>query len=77
MRDFEPKVKPTWWNDNHYCDYHRSKGHQTNDCQRLKCIFQELIDNEVITIDGYKTNELHMMFKTPLPNYEKGETSKT
>lgn len=32
-RNFEPKVKPSWWNDNHYCDFHRNKGHQTNACQ--------------------------------------------
>lgn len=74
-RDFEPKVKPTWWNDNHYCDFHRNKGHQTDDCQWLKHVIEDLIDNGVITVDGHKTNELHTTFETPLPNYEKGESS--
>lgn len=28
-------------------------------------------------MDGHKINESHTTFKTPLPNYEKGETSNT
>lgn len=75
VRDFEPKVKPASWNDNHFCKYHRNKGHQTNDCQRLKNVIQYLIDNEVIMVDEHITNESYTTFKTLLPNYEKDETS--
>lgn len=77
VRDFEAMVKPAWWNDNHFCKYHQSKGHQTNYCQYLKHVIQDLIDNKVITVDGHTTNESHTTFKTPLPNYEKGKTSTT
>lgn len=74
-RSYEPPVKPNWWNDNHFCNYHQNKGHQTNDCQRLKHLIQDLIDNGTITVDSHKTNESHLAFKTPLPNYDKGEPS--
>ena len=32
VRDYEPTVKPSWWRDEDYCEYHRGKGHNTNDC---------------------------------------------
>lgn len=41
----------------------------------MKHLIQNLIDNGTITVDGHKTNESHLAFKTPLPNYEKGEQS--
>lgn len=68
MRDFEPQVKPPWWNDAHYCEYHINKGHCTNDRLRLKNLFQDLIDNGNIMVDGHKTNDDHEAFKSPLPN---------
>ena len=27
---FEPKVKSSWWNEAHYCDFHQCKGHLTS-----------------------------------------------
>ena len=35
---YEPKVKPYWWRDDHYCGYHTCKGHKTEDCTTFKCI---------------------------------------
>lgn len=33
---YEPKFKPSWWNDAHHCEYHRNKGHKTNESMKLK-----------------------------------------
>lgn len=49
---FELKVKPTWWNDNEFCEYHRNKGHKTNNCHKLKNIIQYLIGNSEIKVEG-------------------------
>lgn len=74
-RDFEPQVKPSWQNDTHYCDYHRNKGHHTNNFLRLICLVQDLLDKGDIMVDGHKTNNDHEAFKNPLPNYDKGGAS--
>lgn len=29
---YELKVKPAWWNDDEYCEYHKRKGHTTSNC---------------------------------------------
>lgn len=75
MRDFEPQVKPPWWNDTHHCEYHRRKGHRSNDCLRLKNLVQDLLDKGDITVDGHKTNDDHVAFRNPLLNYDKGASS--
>lgn len=74
-RNFEPQVKPPWWNESHYCDYHRNKGHNTNNCMRLKNIVQDMIDKGDIMVDDHKTNGDHEALKNPLPNYNKGGAS--
>jgi hypothetical protein len=35
-RGFEPKVKSSWCNEAHYCDFHQCKGHLTSSCMQLK-----------------------------------------
>ena len=32
----EPLKKPSWWDDNKYCEYHCTKGHKTTSCFQLK-----------------------------------------
>ncbi|GLJ31915.1 hypothetical protein SUGI_0642360 [Cryptomeria japonica] len=75
ISNYEPQIKPPWWNDSHYCDYHRNKGHQMNNCMRLKHMVQDMIDRGDLTIDGLKTNGDHGAFKNPLPNYNKDGAS--
>lgn len=47
----------------------------TNNCQGLKNLVHDLIENDTITVEGHHTNEEHQAFKNPLPNYQKGESS--
>lgn len=54
---YEPKAKPDWWNDDEYCEYHKSKGHLTTNCHGLKNIIQDLIDRGDIEVDGHTSNE--------------------
>lgn len=74
QRYYEPRVKTPSWNDLYYCNYHRCKGHRTNNYQALWNLLQDLIDNSTITIEGHHTNDDHQALKDPLPNYQKGET---
>lgn len=76
--NYEPQVKPTWWKDNKYCEFHKGKYHRSNNCPCLKNIIQDLIDWGKIEIDGINhkiSNIDHTIFKNPLPSYEKGITS--
>lgn len=70
--NWEPKVKPSWWNDADYCDFHNNKVHKMNDCMQLKHLVQYLIENKKVYVEGHQTNNYHSAFKIPLPNYEKG-----
>lgn len=74
-RGFESKIKLSWWNDAHYCDFHRCKGHLTRSCIQMKHKIKDLVDEEIIEIEGPQSNTDHGVFKNPLPNYEKGESS--
>lgn len=49
-RNWKPKVKPSWWNDVDYCNFHKNKGHKTNDCIQLKHLVQDLIDSKKVFI---------------------------
>lgn len=42
--------------------FHRNRGHKTGDYMRLKHVIQDLIDNRVIMVDGYKSNDQHGTF---------------
>lgn len=52
QRNFKPSVKLPSWNDAYYCEYHRCKGHRTNNFQALKNAIQYLIDKDIVTIEG-------------------------
>lgn len=43
----------------------------------MKNTIQDLIENDTITIEGHQqSNEDHQAFRNPLPNYQKGESSR-
>lgn len=73
----EPVVKPHWWNDNAYYEYHRSKGHKTMSCFQLKHMIQDLLEQGVIEVDPphATSNTDHTIFKTPLLDHDKGKAS--
>ncbi|WP_044909002.1 hypothetical protein, partial [[Clostridium] innocuum] len=75
--NWDPPNKPDWWREDHYCHYHRNKGHPTDNCFRLKDDIQDLIENGTISTDGLTKNSDHTAFKDPLPKHDKGETSQT
>lgn len=41
---YDLEIKPKWWRETEYCDFHRNKGHNTNNCMKLKHEIQDLID---------------------------------
>lgn len=43
-----PSPLPKNYNENEYCKFHQTKGHQTNCCFRLRHEIQDLIDRGVI-----------------------------
>lgn len=54
----EPNFKPPWYNKNDKCEFHKIKGHTTNNCMRLKNIVQDLIKKGELDIEphpGIKT----------------------
>ena len=68
----EALTKPSWWDDNKYCEYHRTKGHKTTSCFQLKHAIQDLIDDGVVVLDATLTsNADHTIFKDPLANHDK------
>lgn len=44
-RPYETNVKPKWWSDNHYYDYHRNKANKKGKSIKLKHLIQDHIDN--------------------------------
>lgn len=73
---YDPPVELDWWRDEQYCNYHRNKGHTMKNQFKLKDTIQDLIDQGKVVTDGLVKNSNHKDFKQPLPEYEKGETSK-
>lgn len=74
VKPYEPgPLKPAWWNDNDYCEYHHTKGHKIVSCYKLKSLIQDLIDQGDITVDAKKesTNKDHTIFKDPFIKHEK------
>lgn len=47
----EPSFKLSWYDDNAYCEYHSTKGHDMLDCIKLKNLIQDLIDQREITVE--------------------------
>ena len=67
----EPLTKPSWWDDNKYYEYHRTKGHRTTSCFQLKHAIQYLIDDLFIVLDSTLTsNADHTIFKDPLESHD-------
>lgn len=58
IRIYEPgPFKSTWWNDNDFYDYHRTRGQKTTSCYKLENLVQDMIDQGDIMIDMDKTSE--------------------
>lgn len=72
-----PDPKPHWWDDKAFCKFHNGPGHTVENCWKLKHIVQDFIESGKLQVDGLNTNADHKAFKEPLPNYDKGETSKS
>jgi uncharacterized protein with NAD-binding domain and iron-sulfur cluster len=43
-----------------------------SNCMQLKHKIQDLVDQKAIQIDEPQSNTDHGVFKSPLPNYDKG-----
>lgn len=76
-KPYDPEVKPKWWRENEYYEYHQNKGHTTNNYMKLKHKIQDLIDASKIVVGNHATNVDHKAFKDPLPSYEQGDSSKS
>ena len=70
-----PLVKPNWWKEDHFCNYHRSKGHIIDNFFKLKDATHDLIDEGTMLTDVLVKNLDNKAFKTPLLEYDKGESS--
>ena len=62
---YDPPVKPSWWREDHVCSHHKSKGHSTENCFKLKDVIQDLIDECKVSTDGLTKNADHKAFKQP------------
>ena len=51
-----PHPMPRRYNLSAHCRYHQGKGHTTNGCYNLKHTFQDLIDQQVITLPSSASN---------------------
>ena len=71
-RPYDPPLKPNWWRDDQYCNYHRKKGHNMENYFKLKDTIQDLIDQGKVTIYGLVKKPGHKDSKQPVPKYEKG-----
>ena len=71
----EVVVKPSWWREDHFCEYHWNRGHNTKKNFQLKDAIQDLIDSGTMFTNGLAKNFDHKVFKTPLLDYDKGESS--
>ena len=72
----EPLTKPSWWDDNKYCEYHCTKGNKTTSCFQLKHAIQDLIDEGVVVLDpSLSSNADHTIFRDPLASHDKGQAS--
>ncbi|KAH9306115.1 hypothetical protein KI387_010519, partial [Taxus chinensis] len=45
------EAKPCWYKPNTYCEFHRIDGHHIDKCVRFKNYVQDLIDDEVISVE--------------------------
>src|SRR6187397_3296804 len=60
IKDLVPEARPPKWDPNKHCKYHQSKGHDTEECWKLKEAIQDLIDNnetsEILAIEDDQTS---------------------
>ena len=49
---YDPPVKLDLCKDEYFSYYHRSKGHNTENCYKLKDVIQDLIDGGKVVFDG-------------------------
>lgn len=61
--DYEPIVKPPYWKDTDYCEYHRGRGHTTNNCICLKNIIQDILDQNQGGTQQHTSNESHVAYR--------------
>lgn len=61
----EPNFKPPWYNENDQCEFHKIKGHTTNNCMRLKNIVQDLIKKGEVDIEHWPKNKDLNIYKDP------------
>lgn len=59
---YGPPVKPDWWQDDQYYNFHRKKGDNMKNLFKLKDIIQELIDQGKVITDGLVKNFDHEDF---------------
>ena len=72
----EPLTNSSWWDDNKYCEYHRTKGHKTTSYFQLKHAIQDLIDEGDVVLDpSLSSNADHTIFKDSLAKHDKGQSS--
>ena len=69
-------VKLDWWKEDHFLNYHRSKGHNTDNCFKLKDAIQDLTDGGIILMDDLIKNFDHKSFKHPYLSMKKGNLLK-
>lgn len=77
-KPYDPRqFKPSWWDDNTFCDYHHTKGHKTSSCRQLKNLVQDLIDNHTIEVGGpqFASNVDHTIHKNPLQDHGSNKAS--
>jgi hypothetical protein len=69
----EPQVKPSWYNENHLCDFHKIKGHTTARCMKLENLIQDLIETKQIEIKPQGGNKDLKIYMNPMPDHGKGK----
>ena len=73
----EPQVKPSWYNENHLCDFHKIKGHTTAGCMKLKNLIQDLIETKQIEVEPQGGNKDLKIYTNPMPDHGKGKAKET
>ncbi|CAN6465911.1 unnamed protein product [Victoria cruziana] len=58
-------------NKDQFCKYHRTPGHQTEDCFVLKNIIQDAVDNELVGKEASSSG----VFKNLFPSYREGQST--
>ena len=64
-----PNISSPTYFTNEYCEYHQSKGHNTNKCARLRHDFEDLIESKKITKPHIGKNSLPECHVVPPPTW--------